>query len=338
MALSKETRQAAKLYLLDQLEADASGAVRHTAETFDISETSVYHYLKQMEQDGIVTKKDHIYMLKEETFSFSYDATNLEEMDEDIIVQRDIFPIYEKLPENVRHIWNYCLMEMLNNAIDHSGADRIRIGVSQTYRNTTVSIMDNGVGIFTNIKEYFHFPNLDTAIMELFKGKLTTNRERHSGEGIFFSSRMVDVFAAFSDGKVFSRNQESAVQSVSSENEFGKGTMIVMKLSNFSNRKTTDIFSMFENDEGDFDKTSIPIRNIYDVFPVSRSQAKRLVKRFDQFAEVTLDFDGVQQLGQGFAHELFVVFAKQHPDVRIRVENTNDAVRRMIRHVDPARG
>ena len=38
-------------------------------------------------------------------------------------------------------------------------------------------------------------------------------------------------------------------------------------------------------------------------FLVARSQAKRLLERFDRFEEVVLDFDGVRQVGQGFADE-----------------------------------
>ncbi len=37
------------------------------------------------------------------------------------------------------------------------------------------------------------------AVLELYKGKLTTNLKEHSGEGIFFSSRMLTEFAILSD-------------------------------------------------------------------------------------------------------------------------------------------
>lgn len=47
---------------------------------------------------------------------------------------------------------------------------------------------------------------MDDAVHELFKGKLTTDIENHSGEGIFFTSRVLDGFAAISDGKIFSHN------------------------------------------------------------------------------------------------------------------------------------
>ena len=80
--------------------------------------------------------------------------------------------------------------------------------------------------------------------------------------------------------------------------------------------------------------TSIPIKNVFNnAHPVSRSQARRLYNRLDNFVEVTLDFEGVESIGQGFAHELFVVFAKAHPDIDLIVKNDNEEVKNMINHV-----
>ncbi len=40
---------------------------------------------------------------------------------------------------------------------------------------------------------------------------------------------------------------------------------------------------MFADIDGGFIKTRIPIKNIYETYPVSRSQAKRLCNRFDKY-------------------------------------------------------
>ncbi|MYJ94232.1 MAG: DUF4325 domain-containing protein, partial [Proteobacteria bacterium] len=42
---------------------------------------------------------------------------------------------------------------------------------------------------------------------------------------------------------------------------------------------------------------------------------------------------GVRQVGQGFADEVFRVFAAKHPGTRIRVVNADASVAAMIRHV-----
>lgn len=66
---------------------------------------------------------------------------------------------------------------------------------------------------------------------------------------------------------------------------------------------------------------------------VSRSQAKRLMARCERFREVTIDFVGVEFIGQAFADEIFRVFAGQHPGLTIQATNTNAVVERMIQRV-----
>jgi len=70
---------------------------------------------------------------------------------------------------------------------------------------------------------------------------------------------------------------------------------------------------------------------------LSRSQAKRLISRFDRFLEVVLDFDGVKQIGQAFADQIFRVFRNKHPNVRLRIINTTKDVSNMIKRVQSAK-
>jgi hypothetical protein len=66
---------------------------------------------------------------------------------------------------------------------------------------------------------------------------------------------------------------------------------------------------------------------------ISRSQAKRLLSRFDKFSEVFLDFQDVEQIGQPFADEIFRVFHNQHPEISMTISHANENVRRMIEFV-----
>lgn len=90
---------------------------------------------------------------------------------------------------------------------------------------------------------------------------------------------------------------------------------------------------MFSDADGGFSRTHIPIKNIYELYPVSRSQAKRLCHRFEKFKEVELDFQGITEIGQGFAHEIFVVFQNAHPDVKLISANMTEEVEKMVNHV-----
>ena len=77
----------------------------------------------------------------------------------------------------------------------------------------------------------------------------------------------------------------------------------------------------------------IPLKNIFDSAPVSRSQAKRLCNRLEKFEEVILDFEGNSWMGQGFAHQMFVVFKNAHPSITIKPINMNESVENMYNHV-----
>lgn len=338
MGFTTDRREQIKFYMLEKIEDGQRDIAKRTAEAFGTSLNTVYRYMRELERDGIIRKENRRYELagrQQVTMLTKKDYRSLEED----IVYRDVVRKYvENLADNVQRIWEYAFMEMMNNVIDHSEAERVCIIVRQNYMNTTVLLGDDGVGIFRKIKDYYHYDSLDDAVHELFKGKLTTDMKNHSGEGIFFTSRALDRFAAMSDGKIFSHDKYDEILQnikdtgvpISGEQ---KGTYIYMELSNFSRRNIKEVFDMFADVDGGFTRTRIPIKNIFETFPVSRSQAKRLCHRFEKFQEVELDFDGIDQIGQGFAHELFVVFQNEHPDVRLVPVNASADVEKMIYHV-----
>ncbi|MCF6246214.1 MAG: STAS-like domain-containing protein [Desulfobacula sp.] len=66
---------------------------------------------------------------------------------------------------------------------------------------------------------------------------------------------------------------------------------------------------------------------------ISKSQAKRLITRFDKFTEVVLDFVGVKQIGQAFADQIFRVFRNKHPEVRLGIIHESNEVANMIQRV-----
>ena len=62
----------------------------------------------------------------------------------------------------------YSFTEMFNNAIEHSESEKISCYVECNYIETTILIMDYGVGIFKKIQDYFGYNSIDDAINELF--------------------------------------------------------------------------------------------------------------------------------------------------------------------------
>ena len=94
-----------------------------------------------------------------------------------------------------------------------------------------------------------------------------------------------------------------------------------------------DMFDLHADIDIGFARTRIPLSNDFERSLVFRAQAKVLCGRLDQFEEVELDFKGLEWMGQGFAHQLFVVFRGEHPSIRLIPVNMNDDVRKMYRHI-----
>ena len=93
------------------------------------------------------------------------------------------------------------------------------------------------------------------------------------------------------------------------------------------------MFRRYTGDELAFDKTSVTV-NLYKAGKefLSRSQARRLVAGLEQFREVTFDFQGVENIGQGFADEVFRVWKNGHPTTVFVSKNANPDVQFMIDH------
>lgn len=339
MSFTEIKREKIKRYILEKINTDQKDLAKKTAQVFEISLNTVYRYLKELEEKEIIVKDGSEYKFIESTHIFVLKRSKGDLLEEDEIYAKYISNFIKGLPENIEKIWQYSFTEMMNNAIDHSGAENVVLSVFQNYLCTTIMIQDDGIGIFRKIKEYYNYDSLDDAVSELFKGKLTTDKNNHSGEGIFFTSRILDRFAAVSDGKIFTHDKYMEVlrdldDSANLKNwKKLKGTLIYMDLSNFSNKAIREVFDMFADEDGGFFRTHIPIKNIYELYPVSRSQAKRLCHRLEKFKEVELDFQGVTEIGQGFAHEIFVVFQNAHQNIKLIPVNMTEEVEKMVNHV-----
>jgi anti-sigma regulatory factor (Ser/Thr protein kinase) len=321
------------MYILEKISQNTASLSNHVSKELGLSQNTVHSYLTELLDSKIITKtKRGCYELVTNKYKYMIDR-NSGELDHDTYAYNEyLYPLISHLPENIELIWNYGMSEMVNNVIDHSGADKLFIMIEQNYLFTRVLLIDNGIGIFKKIKEHFALSTLDDAICELFKGKLTTDADNHSGEGIFFTSKMMDMFFIVSDGKVFTTTKYDN-ELILDLNDTSPGTCVFMSLSNFTKKKAYEIFDCYADVGGAFFKTKIPLKNIFDRAPVSRSQAKRICNRLEEFSEIILDFDGVEWLGQGFAHQIFVVYAKAHPEITITPINMNDAVRNMYNHV-----
>jgi anti-sigma regulatory factor (Ser/Thr protein kinase) len=239
--------------------------------------------------------------------------------------------IFSRISQKLNSLISYSFTEMLNNAIEHSNSEYIKVTIERIRGVIKFEITDYGIGIFNNIRKKYKLYNDFDAINELLKGKRTTMPDKHSGEGIFFTSKAADVFIIQSSGKKILFN--NIIEDIFlSETRLKKGTKINFSVSDKSVRSIKKIFDEYTDDEFRFSKTKIFVKlyKISDEF-ISRSQARRILYGLSEFTTITLDFRNVKFAGQGFADEIFRVYKRMNPKTTIRYVNANKEVEFMIK-------
>lgn len=320
-------------FILENVENNPQKVVALAIEKFGISRQAVHRHIKHLVDQGtLIRSKSGFYKLcsQEEWKTTVSVADNSQE---DVVWRNEIRNRLGALPDNALSIWHYGFTEMFNNVVDHSGSKSVFIQLAKTSYSIEMNIADFGVGIFNKIMKTMNLLDERHAVIELTKGKLTTDPARHTGEGIFFTSRMFDKFSILSGEVFLSHNYGQDEDWILQNQKPSTGTWITMKLKNNTSRTTKQIFNRFtSNDEFGFTKTVVPVRMAQygDEKLVSRSQAKRLLERINRFKTVLFDFREVEIIGQAFADEVFRVFANQYPHIELTPINANDTVIQMI--------
>ncbi|MDE0309165.1 MAG: DUF4325 domain-containing protein [Acidiferrobacterales bacterium] len=328
--------QKVRNFILQNVDKYPRDIAEKASSYYSISRQSVNRHLNQLMDKQVLdaewTIKNRSYQLRIlESWNKHYQIN--EQLAEDVAWREDIESLLPAVPDNVLSMWHYGVTEIFNNAIDHSGGSEIRAQIKKTATSVECIVTDDGVGIFDKIKNEYKLLDERHAVLELSKGKLTTDPQKHPGQGIFFTSRMFDEFTILSGETFFGHKHGEPEDWIVESGSLQSGTMVSMKLKNDESRTMNEVFKQYSNG-GDhaFSKTVVPVRlaQYEHESLISRSQAKRLMKRVDEFDKVILDFDRVRSVGQAFADEIFRVFCTEHPKVEVTAINENEAVRQMI--------
>lgn len=339
---NKERGERIRAQILQDVIHYPNNIATHIAKIFSITNQAVYYHLKQLENaDRLCSKgkgKGKSYFLGK-VRSHSIVLPLMEDLYEDVVWREHFAFIVEGLSENIIDICHYGFTEMVNNAIDHSEGERIFISMSREKENVMIYISDDGEGIFKKIQRLCKLADEKQAILELSKGKLTTDPQNHTGEGIFFTSRIFDKFEIESFGLCFTHDDRFEYDFLE-DSDFKmivSSTIILMKINIFSKRLIKNVFDNFTSDDlqagnFQFDKTIIPVRlaKYENEKLVSRSQAKRLLLRIERFKHIVFDFEGVSSIGQAFADEIFRVYANKHKHIHLMYINTTKDIENMI--------
>ena len=236
----------------------------------------------------------------------------------------------------VIEVLEYVCTEMLNNVLDHSGGRAAEVALDWDAQSVVVEIGDDGRGIFASLRTALGAESDADAAMLLLKGKVTTDPDRHTGEGLFFSARVCEGFELQSGSTGLRLTGSTHPWSFETAEPPVQGTRLSFRVSRSAPSRLREVFDRFcPQPELQFSRTEVSVGLMQQAEGalVSRSQGKRLVMGLERFSAVTLDFTGVQGIRQGFADEVFRVWANAHPAIELDVVCAGEEVVRMLRHV-----
>jgi len=158
---------------------------------------------------------------------------------------------------------------------------------------------------------------------------LTTIRARHTGEGIFFSSRMFDTFDILSGGISFSHTDGEVNDWIRDNPQYQTALPCGLR---FETRRAVLRKKCSMSMSRAKTTTSAALSCRYashstSAIPISRSQAKRVLARVDLFRTV------VSTLADrfnwpGVRGQIFRVFAQSHPEIELHFIHANASVRK----------
>lgn len=325
-----------KSYLLKHVKQYPHDIVAVAAQHFNVTRTTIHRHLTALLLQNKILKSGTTKQVKyflPSTLTYEKNYKISPSISEFSILDQDFSFITKTLSKNVEHIFSYGFTEIFNNAIDHSHGTNIFVKTEWIEDNLVLTIADDGIGLFQYIYDYFNLTDIRESILQLSKGKITTDPANHTGEGVFFSSRAFDVFEIYANQLYYMRNNTDQDWSFKTLNYKTTGTTVKMMVNNHSTLHLKDLFESYQDENSlAFNKTEIVIKlaKFEEEVLMSRSQAKRITFNLEKFDRVVLDFKGIEFVGQGFVDQLFRVYATAHPNTTIEYINAVEDVEFMI--------
>jgi len=331
--------------IISILKKNPNVSLTDLAKRLDVSKQYISKVIKDLREEEIIAKigstknakwillqKQDLELAVKNDF-FYHQVFSNKKLEENVIFEEieKSTKILSNLNKEIVNKFNYVFTEILNNAIEHSLSKEVEVKVLRNEKRITGQIIDKGIGIFNNIKNQRKLKDDLEAVQDLQKGKTTTKPAAHSGEGIYFSSKVADKFKI--------ESEKTIVRFLAKENDFDykisdkkrKGTFVSFSIYFDSTIKLIEVFKKnTHNYKFDTSKNYIKLYEINVDF-ISRSQARRLLINLDKFKNIILDFKKVDTVGQGFVDEVFRVWQNKHPKIKIKYVNASKSIDFMIK-------
>ena len=243
--------------------------------------------------------------------------------------------LFDEVSENALGAVQFAFTEMLNNAIDHSRSQKGHIKMEIKDQKLRFEVYDQGIGVFRKIQQSKGLKDEVEAAQLLMKGKTTTMPSAHSGEGIFWVSKLAERFMLSS--YEYELIVDNTLRDYTIRKLEGPATVQGTKVEfSIDVQTTVSLEDFFKNyiDEREYSELEMTVVHLglyrENALWISRSQAKRVLKGLERFRRVVIDFSGIDMVGQAFCDEIFRVFEIAHPEIKIEATNMGPSVELMV--------
>ena len=331
--------QEIRSFIVENIPDHSKDIVAVTAESFSVTRMTVHRHLDRLLRDKKIVKtgttKGAAYFLKtslDKTLIFQIEADTLASQ----VWAEYLHDDFNRLPAPVKEICNYAFEQIFNNALEHSGGKGVVVKTVWKKDSLELNIIDDGAGIFRSIQKALGVQDIRESVLQLSKGKFTTDPESRMGQGIFLVSRLFDVFGIFSDSLFYCKDNVRDDWFLEKRKiSKSKGTKVSMAIRFDTRRTLKQVIHQYgggASGASGFNKTEILIQlsQMEDEPYISRTQAKRVLMGVERFQRVVLDFKNIPTVGQAFVDEVFEVFRLEHPEIEIESIHTGPDVQFMI--------
>lgn len=260
-----------RTFIIENVESHPSDIAKVTATEFELTRQAVNKHLRNLVSEGALietgsTRNKTFRLCADQVWNKWYHPSGLEE---DVVWTNDVNPKLQ-LPENAMRIWNYCVTEILSNAIDHSDAASISIEIKKSATTTEITIYDSGVGIFKKIMDALGLPDQE------YKNHTARTTKKvfddfSTAEQDGFTKTIVPVrLSLYGDEQLVSRSQ--AKRLLARVDKFKTVVLDFEGVSTIGHSYADEIFRVFANANPAIQLLSI---NANDEVQANISQARR---------------------------------------------------------------
>ena len=268
--------------------------------------------------------RDRFYELKPRVnFSKSIDISN--GFDPKSILNEQIFPNLQTLPQNVREISEFAFGALFHNIHDHATATRLNYKIYISHNDVHLIISDNGIGLFQGIADALHFDDVQIAAVEIAKGHVTSDPKNHAGDDLMVVIQMFDEVEISSSSISLKYNNDKN-DWVLDQSKQQSGTRIHLRIRTNSRRTCQDVFTNIFEKFAKFTHIPVKLAQSKGEQLNSREQADNLLHNIKKLNGVEFDFKNIDLVGPAFADELVRKTLEKNREMDIKWINSTQLV------------